>query len=507
MHVYRSVPGILLLALLLGACSHIDLPFLSSSQLSPDPLAPYRPAFTDAALPADFDFDATPRYAIELKVDPEQRQVEGVARIHFRNRSGAPMNDVFVRLYPNLPQLVGSMTLTGVTTLPEHFVVGFAFAVNDSAARITLTEPLLPDKSIDLEIKYKLSAPKPDHSGYVLFGESEGILNLPYAYPMLPAQTGLPTQPWRLDIPPSFGDIAITDPALYWVTATVPSEYRLVTTGVEITHTTTTPGWTDHVVVTGLVPEWGMTLSKEFDVAQATVDGVRLNSYYLPIDERAGQKALAQAAAVLRVYDRLFRQYPFTELDIVETPTRYLGMEYPGLNYIGLDTYRTNDDSQELLVAHEISHQWWYNLIGSDPYRYPWFDEGLAEQSTLIYAETIYGPQAADRIRTLRWQIPVQWAVDHGLDQAVGQPVSTFQPDNYETLVYAKAALFFDALYQTLGRETYLHVLQTFIDRYRFRRPTPEDFLQVVTEVSGYDPQPLYEAWIIADTTPPLPDN
>lgn len=496
-----------LLALLLAACGPINLPFGKPAP-TPDPLAVYRPAFAPEALPADFAIDKAPRYAITMRVDPEKRTVEGVEQLTFHNRSGAPMSEVFVRLYPNLPQLLGSMTLNGVTTLPDHYGVGFAFAAENTAARLTLTNPLPPEKSLTLQIKYTVQGPPvTDRPSYVLFGENQGILSLPYAYPMLAAQTGVPTDPWRLDIPPSFGDIAISDPSFYWITATVPADYVMVSSGVEITQTRRSDGWVDHVVVDGPTPEWAMVLSRQFAISSQTVEGVRINSVYLNGDRQAGEKALGQAAASLRVYNRLFWPYPFRELDIVETPTRYLGMEYPGMNYIGLDTYRTNDDSQEILVAHEISHQWWYNLVNSDPYRYPWFDEGLAEMSSFLYFETLYGPQAADRLRTLRWQVPVQWLVDHDLDVAVGQPASAFKADNYETVVYAKSALFFAALYDKLGRDAFIKVLQTFIERYRFQRPLPADFLQVVSEVTGYDPMPLYESWIEADSTPPLAAN
>ena len=221
-----------LLALLLAACGPINLPFGKPAP-TPDPLAVYRPAFDPQALPADFAVDKAPRYAITMRVDPEKRTVEGVARLTFRNLSGAPMSDVFVRLYPNLQQLLGSMTLSGVTTLPDHYGVGFAFAAENTAARLTLTNPLPPEKSLTLQIKYTVQGPPVvERPGYVLFGENQGILSLPYAYPMLAAQTGLPTDPWRLDIPPSFGDIAISDPSFYWITATVPADYMLVSSGV-----------------------------------------------------------------------------------------------------------------------------------------------------------------------------------------------------------------------------------------------------------------------------------
>ncbi len=501
----RSLPPMMKHLILLTAVAVLVLGACTAPAEQPDPLERYFPAFDLETLSADFDADALPRYDIKLKIDPETHTVEGTARIRFRNISGRPLNDLYVRLYPNLPQLTGEMRLTGSVTLPDRFATGMGWVVEGTAARITLTEPLPPNEILDLELNYVITTAERD--GYVLFGESEGILSLPYSYPLLAAQTGDPSNPWRLEIPPPHGDIAITNSAFYAITATVPSDVTLVSTGVEIATAETIPGWTDHIIVTGPVREWGMIMSENFEVESLEIDGVRVNSYYLPEDAIAGRAALDQAASVLRVYDRILAPYPYKELDIVQAPTRYLGMEFPGLNYIGLDTYRGQDHSQEWLVAHEISHQWWYALVGSDPYRYPWLDEGLAEQSSLMYWETLYGTKAANSIRKLRWEIPTQWAIDNGYDDLVGQEVTAFNGANYEILVYAKSARFFDALYKELGSEKYLQVLQTYIDRYQFETPTPDDFLAVVREVGGFDPQALYQQWILSAEGNRKPDS
>ncbi len=484
-----------LLFLLLPGMVYALMGCSASTVKSSDPLTPYYPAFHKEALPADFDFDNTPRYDLTFHIDPEKRLVQGVQRVHFRNLSDLSMRDVYLRLYPNLPQLGGLMKVTAVRTLPERFAVGFVEDVENTALRVTLIDELQPNQAQDLEVDFEVLAPQ--KSGYVLFGQSEGILSLPYAYPMLARQTGDLAHPWRLEIPPSFADIAITDQAFYSVTATLPDDYALITAGVEMTHTASSePGWRDHHFVTGPAREWTMLVSKDLQKLSQRVDGNVVNSYYLPQDANSGKSAMAYSAAVVRVYDRLFTPYAYTELDITEAPTRYLGMEYPKLNYIGQDVYRDVAQSQEILIAHEISHQWWYALVGSDPYRYPWLDEGLAEHSSLLYMETIYGEDVANRMRVRRWQIPVKWVQDNGYDVPVGQEVTAFNSTNYEILVYAKSALFFDSLYRAMGRERYLQVLQTFIDRYRFKTPTPDDFLAVVKEVGDIDPAPYYEKWI-----------
>lgn len=479
---------LLLIVLTTGACT-------SAEPEQVDPIAPYYPAFHKESLPEDFDFSSTPRYDITFNIEPEKRRVTGVQRVHFRNLSGLVMRDVYLRLYPNLPQLGGVMKILAVRTLPEGYVVGFAPDLEDTAMRVTLISGLQPGDAVDLEVEFEVLAP--EKNGYVLFGKSGDILSLPYAYPMLARQTGDPTHPWRLEIPPSFADIAITNLAFYSVTATLPADYTLVTAGVETSVAHSSDGsMISHHFVTGPAQEWSMLVGKNMQKLSQTVDGNQINNYYLAQDAYAGKSAMAYSAAVMRTYDRLLSPYVFTQLDVTEAPTRYLGMEYPKLNYIGQDVYQDVAGSQEILIAHEIAHQWWYALVGSDPYRYPWLDEGLAEHSSLLYMETLYGQEVADRIRVRRWRIPVKWVQDNGYDAPVGQEVTAFDSSNYEILVYAKSALFFDSLYQEMGRERYLQVLQSFINSYRFKTPTPEDFLATVRDVGGIDPEPLYQKWI-----------
>jgi aminopeptidase N len=49
----------------------------------------------------------------------------------------------------------------------------------------------------------------------------------------------------------------------------------------------------------------------------------------------------------------------------------------------------------EWIVAHEVAHQWWYGLVGSDPVNEPWLDEGLTNYSITFYFEDVHGPAYA----------------------------------------------------------------------------------------------------------------
>ncbi len=105
-------------------------------------------------------------------------------------------------------------------------------------------------------------------------------------------------------------------------------------------------------------------------------------------------------------------------------------------------------------MVHEVAHQWWYNQVGNDQVRSPWLDEGLAEFSMYEYTLKRYGEPRAERLRQLRWQLPVAVVAQGGNDAPIGRAVVDYEQD-YETLVYGKGALFFAELRDELGPATF----------------------------------------------------
>jgi aminopeptidase N len=96
-----------------------------------------------------------------------------------------------------------------------------------------------------------------------------------------------------------------------------------------------------------------------------------------------------------------------------------------------------------------------------------------------------------------RWLVPYQIAVENEYDAVVNQPSSAFTWE-YEVIVYAKAALFFHALHQEVGDETFQAIMREYVDRFRWEIATPDDFLDVAESVSGQDLDGLYNRWILS---------
>ncbi len=197
----------------------------------------------------------------------------------------------------------------------------------------------------------------------------------------------------------------------------------------------------------------------------------------------------------MQVYSDRFGAYPYSDMDIVQAPLTYHGMEFPGMNLIGGQTYNKFLQDLEMLTVHEVAHQWWYNQVGNDQVLTPWLDEGLAEFSTQYYYRDRWGDPTAEQLQRTRWAAPVADAERRGKDAPIGKAVTEYE-NNYETMVYGKGALFFAALRDQLGPDAFDQLLRTYLERYRWKIATPAEFQALAEEVSGRDLDALFNEWV-----------
>ena len=483
-----AVAAVILLAGMVAACSvlmHGDGPGGVAGDGGAQPLA------TSTAVPTARVVSRFPQYRLDLVLEPEGRLLVGSQQVTIPNHAGVDLQEVVFRLYPNLPQYQGRMSVGDVWVDGKRS--RSVLRAEDTSLAIQLEHPLTPETEIIVELTYEIAIPEPE-TGYVLFGISQGIWSVPDGYAILAVHDG---SSWREDIAPAHGDAVFAEAALYDVTLTLPENLVLAATGSVVSETVQANGQRTRRIVGGPLREFAWLGSGDYQVAETTAYGKRLRSFFLPGDDAAGQASLTIAAAALRSYQDVFGPYPFGEMVVAEAPLLHFGMEYPGLNLIGLDLYRDQRAQLEDRVVHEVAHQWWYAQVGNDQVNTPWLDEGLAEYSMAVYYRQVSGEAQANTLINQRWLVPYQVAVENGYDAVVNQPSSAFSWE-YEVIVYAKAALFFDALQRELGNETFQSVLQHYLDLYRWKIATPEDLMQVAESVSGRDLDDLYNRWILS---------
>ncbi len=446
---------------------------------------------TVIGVPTAEEVSPFPEYDLTLTLKAGERRLAGKQRVTFPNHTGVDLSEIVFRLYPNLPQYDGRIIVGPVSIDDEQSSP--SLRADDTSLVIPLNRLLAPETSTTIELTFEVEIPVKE-SGYSLFGYSQGIWSVPDGYPLLAVHDG---SRWHEDVSPAHGDAVFAEAAQYEVALTLPPTLTLLATGSVVSHAPTEEGQRTYRIVGGPLREFAWLASADYRVAETTAYGTLLRSYYLPGDEASGQATLNVAAAALRAYEDAFGPYPFAEMIVAEAPLQYYGMEFPSLNLIGLDLYREYRGQLEDRVIHEIAHQWWYAQVGNDQVNTPWLDEGLAEYSMAIYYHQVFGEAHANTLVNQRWLVPYQIAVEDGYDAVVNQPSSAFGWE-YEVIVYGKAALFFDALHRELGDETFRAILHEYVEQYRWRIATPDDFLQVAESVSGQELDALYSRWILS---------
>jgi aminopeptidase N len=369
--------------------------------------------------------------------------------------------------------------------------------MQNTALRVPLTKPLAPGASVDVHLDFTVTIPRNSKQHYADFTADDNAVTMPSVYPLIPAYDA---QGWHIEVPPPYGDLVYADVSLYAVTMTVPATMTVIASGSTIDTRDNGNGTTTWWMVGAPMRDFDLNVTDRLQKVSAVVGETTVNSYYEAADAEGGRNTLKYATDALRVFQDRFGAYPYRELDVIETSTTAGGIEYPGVVVIGRNLYSNprQRDFFEFATAHEVSHQWWYGMVGNDQVNAPWVDESLAQYSTLIYYEDARGASAAQTILKNVFLDVYHHAKSTGRDAAVNQPVSAFNEPDYGAIVYGKGPLFYDALRKKMGNALFFKFLRMYFEQNRYRIATPEDILKVAEITCGCKLHDEYLQWILS---------
>ncbi len=287
----------------------------------------------------------------------------------------------------------------------------------------------------------------------------------------------------------------------YDVTITLPADYVTAATGLPVAVETHGDGTQTVRYQADGVIDFAWAASPHFRSATRTVAGTEIVYMYMPEHEWTVERALDVTEAALTHYGRWYSAYPYPRLTVVDVPEDGEGaggMEYPmlvtggtmGMFGAGSLPGRLGvERSPELVIAHEVGHQWWQSTVAFNEVEEPWLDEGLTDYSTVRLLQALYSRGSAldgGRIELgyLQMRRMEYLSMPH-VPMAGG--AWEFGLFDYGIAAYSKPVVALMTLERTLGGETMLEILSTFYQRYRFAHPTAADLRAVAEEVSGQD--------------------
>jgi hypothetical protein len=432
--------------------------------------------------------DAT-RYWIDANVEFDPTTVhgtiEGLSRIQFTNPHSEPLSDIVLMIWPNHGQYLAEARVG--PALIEGRLVQANTELGGLARRYDLPEPLAPGATLDLSVPFQIMISGAIGRGNMSrFGITEGVLFAPTFYPLVPR---LIQGEWDARVAPSAGDTTVSEVSLYQVRISAPSDLTLVATGVEVGREELKDGKPAITYVSGPVRDFAFALG-QFINEEIEVDGVTIAGWALADHEQDLGVMVGAAAIQLELLNDLIGPYPYIELDLVDVPGAFGGIEYPGLVTIGtLGGSNVIDPT-----VHEVGHQWFYGLIGDDQLEEPWLDEAAATYTQVLYHEQASRRGYATGMLTF---FRDQLREHPNPELPIGLAVNEYETGvDYGLFVYRKGALFFDALRGELGDGLFFEFLQTLLDRYRYEIATANDFQSTAEEVCSCDLDALFDLWV-----------
>ncbi len=405
-----------------------------------------------------------------------------------------------------------ALIVNGQVVLNAHELTIAACTVGDTAAdfavdtsKQTLTISLPPQAAAPLTIHLDYNGRINDQyaglyrSRYVVAGQTHYMASTQFqasdarrAFPCFD-QPGLKG---------TFDIELVIDAALTAVSTTAIQQKTLLDNGKKRVQFERTPPMSTYLVFMGI---------GEFDAIQADTDSYRVQVLTAPGKREYGRYALnigQQSLQFCEEYTGI--PYPLSKCDLIAMPDSIGAMENFGAIRHSEDVMlvypeRTPFSTKVLIgqiIAHEVSHMWFGDLVTPADWKYLWLNESFATYFTFVIPDAfapewhIWHDFAADRMRSgldrdaLLESVPIELPPDQPLR---GNPAPT--PSN-APIVYNKGAAVLRMLAAFVGEAAFRRGLNHYLHTCQFQSVTSQQFWQAFGAVVPQDVSAFAEAWL-----------
>ncbi|HAL55297.1 MAG TPA: peptidase M1 [Bacteroidetes bacterium] len=224
----------------------------------------------------------------------------------------------------------------------------------------------------------------------------------------------------------------------------------------------------------------------------SAVDSMIVLNYALPAQLATATSTLPLTIDMLRIFSDLYGLYPFVSEKYGHSQFGWLGgMEHQTMTSLG--------GFSEDLIAHELAHQWFGDMITCRTWPDIWLNEGFASYSVALYREKKYAPSS-------------YWTVMNYEMSRARLAVGTIHVRDTSTttrlfdgrLVYAKGATVLHMLRRVVGDSTFFRALKQYAldPRFKYKTASTGDLRSVFEAVSGKNLGYFFDEWIFGESYP-----
>ncbi len=424
------------------------------------------------ATEAQNDYDVT-FYDIDLKIDPETETISGMVGVQGISLISL-LNLVELNLYSGL----------NIESVKNENGDDLNYTHSSNLLSITLNNSISNGNNFKIIIDYN---GQPQSSGFGSFGFHQHggepmiwSLSEPYG-----ARDWWPCKDTPIDKADSV-DISLEVPT----GLIAASNGKLIDT--VINGDWTTYHWQErYPIATYLVSVAIHPYIVFYDWYYTPTDTMRLEYYVFPDHYDAVQTNYGLTKDMIGAMADRFGNYPFIKEKYGHAEFVWGGgMEHQTLTSLG--------GYSEGLIAHELGHQWWGDMVTCANFHHIWLNEGFA-----TYSEALWYEKRDNDIQSLHNEMELNknW---YGF-----RPGTIYVEDTTSvssifngSLSYAKASWVVHMLRHVVGDSLFFKGIQEYGDRYRFKSAVTEQFQEIMEEISGKDLDFFFERWIYGELYP-----
>jgi len=503
---------------------------------------------------------------IDVELDDENHILRGFEKMVYYNNSSLNLDKIIIHLWPNAYKNSntnlakqkysdGSTSFKYAESIDLGYIDSLDFKVNGKIVKwqflneqidiseLLLTKPLKPGDSIIITTPFRVKIPSGKFSRLGHIGQSYQITQW-FAKPAVFDKNG-----WH---PMSYLDQGefFSEFGNYDVSITVPKNYVLMATGdlqnkEEVEFLNEKAELTSQLIKENKLPvrdssgrkdmsfpnsskekktlrfiqknvhDFAWFTDKRYHVlkGEVNVNNRKITSWALFTNNEAKlwRRSIEYINDATRYFSKWVGEYPYNHVTAVDgTISAGGGMEYPNITVIGSSG---DSKSLETVIVHEVGHNWYYGILGSNERENAWMDEGLNTYIEIRYMEEKYPngyfrkkDSTQNKSRGISLNIPMeekelqhiayQFNASRNYDQPLKMGSKDFTQMNYGAMVYCKTGIGFHYLKAFLGEELFDNCMNEYFNQWKFKHPNPNDIKIVFENVSKENLDWFFEDYI-----------
>lgn len=492
-----------------------DQPAANRSQ----PTTRQQPVTNSSQLPAPEYWQQEVHYDIRVTLNDNDHTLRGFETIRYINHSPDTLTFLYIHCWPNAYKDQTTALYQQLSQIEERrgklkkikengYIDHLAFRVNDIQAttephpqysdilKLILPDKILPGAAITITTPFFVKIP----SYFSRLGH-EGksyMITQWYPKPAVYDSKGWHEMPYldQGEFYSEYGsfDVHITLPAAYIVAATGQLQTK---EELEAYRSTThyhpkdpsTPKTLDYHAENVHDFAWfaDRNLLINYDTLQLPSGKIiDVFSWYRPNGNKEWTHGISYIKDAVLHYSKWIGEYDYPIVNALEGPgnTSSGGMEYPMITLI--TSPKAGREDLDGVIAHEVGHNWFYGMLGSNERQHPWMDEGINTFYEFRYeaekyrSNTLLGSMIPERLQRLNTDDFLD-AVYDMLNQLkttepIESPATAFPSEfDYGLVVYARTAVWMHIIEKTIGKDNFEKGMKIYFSRWKFRHPYPED--------------------------------